>query len=251
MVTVRLSKAIAVCSLLALVSAHTEAQACADGDADSDPHAAVGEPAVPSCMLQKGVQRAPMHEQPDAAEELEEDAEAAAEEEPELATDAAELETDSEEFETARAPKVTCPNPVELNPPEEKRTYFSVENDDPAGQGNAQSMLNSPNAWSSASDTKFAWMEMDLEKKEWLVGIIAQGQKGGSEWVTKYRVWYSPDKKIWREIDGMRGDQDADTKVPVRLSVPELARYVRIGAESWHKHISMRAGVLVCREPTE
>merc|ERR1719323_1674702 len=128
-------------------------------------------------MLQKGVQRAPMHEQPDAAEELEEDAEAAAEEEP---------ETDSEEFETARAPKVTCPNPVELNPPEEKRRYFSVENDDPAGQGNAQSMLNSPNAWSSASDTKYAWMEMDLEKAEWLVGIVAQGQKGGSEWVTKY-----------------------------------------------------------------
>jgi hypothetical protein len=48
-----------------------------------------------------------------------------------------------------------------INPPENKRTYSSVWN-----QNHVQSMLDSPQAWSAGANTGGQWMQIDLSSSQ-------------------------------------------------------------------------------------
>ena len=64
---------------------------------------------------------------------------------------------------------------VETNHPEEDRSYSSVFNNSPPGEGYAQSMLDSPQCW-SADDYINPWIIIDLGMVVNVTGIVTQGR---------------------------------------------------------------------------
>ena len=92
---------------------------------------------------------------------------------------------------TASSPKLAATRPVleEFNPPEMYRSYSSVFADSATGTGHAQSMLDSPQAWSAAIPiTGEQWMQIDLGAVLMVGGVVTQGRSDVPDHVTRYRV---------------------------------------------------------------
>jgi hypothetical protein len=95
-----------------------------------------------------------------------------------------------------------------LNPSEQARMYSSVFRNDAIGTGHAQSMLDSPQAWSEYANSGTQWMQIDIGQARQVAGVIiqprsyitdhllftpaGQSQTGGSyQYVTNIGVSYS------------------------------------------------------------
>ena len=114
------------------------------------------------------------------------------------------------------------------------------------GTGFAQSMLDSPQAWSSARNDQGQWMQVDAGEDVILGGVITQGRKDASQWVTRYRVEASLSPNgPFTLLGRFEGNSDQETKELRMLSEPFRTRYVRFVVEGWKDHISMRAGLLI------
>merc|ERR1719482_433713 len=93
---------------------------------------------------------------------------------------------------------------------------------------------------------------MDLGSVQAIGGVVTQGRHNYAQWVKSYKVYVSSNGKYgsWKSVDGGRtftGNHNTDTKKQNRFKSAVEGRYVRISAMTWHHHISMRAGVLVCK----
>lgn len=133
------------------------------------------------------------------------------------------------------------------NPPEIYRTYSSVLTNSAGVVGFAQSMLDSTQAWSAGTTQSGEWMQIDLGSVKHVAGFVAQGNTEADEWVIRFTPLISRDGFSWSNVPGsFTGNSDRDTKVKMAMSTIILARYVRLVVQSWHGHISLRAGVVIC-----
>ena len=154
------------------------------------------------------------------------------------------------------------PNGELLNLEESKRTYSTVWNDENIGTGHARSMIWSAQAWSSkTNNVNGEWVQMEFNKVSRVIGVVTQGRKDYSQWVTKYRVATSMDGITYTYVDGgpsfhkdtfvnagkvFEGNKDRGQQVKNIFESPVLrAFYVRIYPRSFYGHMSMRFAVQI------
>ncbi|KAK3242452.1 hypothetical protein CYMTET_47857 [Cymbomonas tetramitiformis] len=137
-----------------------------------------------------------------------------------------------------------------------------------AGTENNKGMLDDVGAWAAGRDAAGEWYQLDIGSVQLVIGVVTQGRYRGGftgwepvhEWVTSYRVTYSLDGVTWSDYNNgasFTGNTDSNTKVTNSLTSASgsrqsqmldglEARYLRILPLTWHNHISMRAGVVLC-----
>jgi len=150
-----------------------------------------------------------------------------------------------------RAGVETCQDCAQetLDPEESLRTYSSVLSNSAQGHGHARSRLASPSAWSAARSRPGEYMTIDLGKAATVRGTLVQGRHSPRAWVTQYYVKTSLDGKQFKLLPGVfEGPPSGKGHAYRPFREPVKARYVRLIAWQWHSHISMRAGVLVCKD---
>jgi len=139
---------------------------------------------------------------------------------------------------------------VEQSTPEEKRKYSSTWDDDAIGTGHAQSMIDSPQAWSARNNAAGEYLTITLALESQVIGVVTQGRHGGyNQWVTSYYIQTSIDGVTFEDYNGgqvFAANSDADTKVYHEFGTAVDAQYVRFVVKDWAGHISMRADVLIC-----
>ena len=86
---------------------------------------------------------------------------------------------------------------------------------------------------------------IEIKMKEVLtwVAIETQGRADADQWVTKYKIYYSPDGATWAAADSrpiMDGNSDRGTKVVHQFQPPILAQALRLVPLMWNGAIAMR-----------
>ena len=134
---------------------------------------------------------------------------------------------------------------------DERSTASSVHANDPIGTSHGKGGLDSDQAWSAGKNSKGEWWQMDLGTTKEVGGVVTQGRTTHDQYVTKYKVQTSTDGNSWTWANAgevfTANTAANNVKVENRFAWRVSARYVRIVVEDWNGHISMRAGVLVCK----
>ena len=131
--------------------------------------------------------------------------------------------------------------------------YSSTYNNDRNGIGHGRGRLNSPQAWSPADrvmGTQF--MQIDTLEVQSISGIVVQGRRDASQWVTRVTIQVSNDAQEWTAVQcGMvfEASRDRNTKNKIFFRKPVRARYVRIFPVAFKSWPSMRGAVLLCERP--
>ena len=140
-----------------------------------------------------------------------------------------------------------CFQPRLATVPEESRTYSSVYNNEAIGTGHAQSNIDSPQAWSAASNVAGEFMVMDLKTIQPIAGVYIQKRAEGpyaNQFVTQFTVEHSNDGITYTKLPRVFKGPQAISQTAFASVIS--ARFVKIVVKEWNAHISMRAGVLVC-----
>jgi len=116
-----------------------------------------------------------------------------------------------------------------------------------SGKGHALSKLNSLRAWTPAEDKAGEWLQLDLGTLWNVTGALVKGHFWHLEWVTKFKVSYSKDGQKWSDVAGEFDGPTGKTKAESKFPQPIEARYLRFTVVAWHKHITMRVAVKVCK----
>ncbi|XP_018600510.1 EGF-like repeat and discoidin I-like domain-containing protein 3 isoform X2 [Scleropages formosus] len=112
------------------------------------------------------------------------------------------------------------------------------------------------NAWSAAENDRWPWIQINLERRMRVTGLITQGAKriGSPEYVKSYKVAFSNNGKSWvmhkaRDTDEdmiFRGNTDNNTPSANYFSPPIEAQYVRIYPQVCRRHCTLRMELLGC-----
>merc|ERR1712216_100000 len=136
-----------------------------------------------------------------------------------------------------------------MNPPYSSCKASSVWHNDQLGISHGTGRLGSTQGWRAKSNAKGQWWQMDAGSAKTIVGVRTQGRSGGTDnqRVTAYKVSTSLDGSKWTAVDGgtvFKGNvANSKTVVVRKFSRPVTARYVRIIAQSYKGHVSLRAAV--------
>ena len=126
----------------------------------------------------------------------------------------------------------------------------SVWNSDAMGHSHGKGRLHSNQAWSARVNHAGQWWQMDLGKTKVISGVVTQGRTSHNQYVRSYKVQTSSDGSSWADVDNGKtvtaNTAASNAKVENRFALRVSARYVRIVVQTWNRHISMRAAVLVC-----
>ncbi|XP_066509731.1 EGF-like repeat and discoidin I-like domain-containing protein 3 isoform X2 [Hoplias malabaricus] len=112
------------------------------------------------------------------------------------------------------------------------------------------------NAWTAAENDRWPWIQINLQRKMRVTGLITQGAKriGSPEYVKSYKVASSDDGKTWRtyKVKGtdedmiFRGNVDNNTPSANSFTPPIEAQYVRIYPQVCRRHCTLRMELLGC-----
>ncbi|XP_063045374.1 lactadherin-like isoform X2 [Engraulis encrasicolus] len=112
------------------------------------------------------------------------------------------------------------------------------------------------NAWSSAPQDKNPWIEIDLQKRMRLSGIITQGasRMGAMEYVKAFKVAYSFDGKtytVFRTLGQKKdkvfvGNVDNDGTKANMFDPPFVAQYIRVVPVICRKSCTLRMELIGC-----
>ncbi|MBN3297114.1 EDIL3 protein, partial [Amia calva] len=112
------------------------------------------------------------------------------------------------------------------------------------------------NAWTAAENDRWPWIQINLQRRMRVTGLITQGAKriGSPEYVKSYKVAYSDDGKTWRtyKVKGtdedmiFRGNVDNNTPSANSFTPPVEAQYVRIYPQVCRRHCTLRMEMLGC-----
>ncbi|XP_071757583.1 lactadherin-like isoform X1 [Centroberyx gerrardi] len=112
------------------------------------------------------------------------------------------------------------------------------------------------NAWTSAAHDRNPWIEIDMQKKMRLTGIITQGasRMGTAEFIKAFKVATSFDGKTYStyRVDGQRADKvfvgntDNDSTKTNMFDPPVVAQYVRIIPVVCRKACTLRMELVGC-----
>jgi hypothetical protein len=140
-----------------------------------------------------------------------------------------------------------------LNPGEGQRTYSSVWDNEPQGVGHAQSMINSPRAWSAGVLDKHQWMVIDAGSVIEAMGLKVQHRVDEyHQAVTAWRV----ESKVnlddeWQAVDqGSVFTNDPNETRFLWFDAAVEANTVRVNVLEWEEHIALRCGVVLAPDTT-
>ncbi|XP_026044709.1 EGF-like repeat and discoidin I-like domain-containing protein 3 isoform X3 [Astatotilapia calliptera] len=112
------------------------------------------------------------------------------------------------------------------------------------------------NAWTAAENDRWPWIQINLQRRMRVTGLITQGAKriGSPEYVKSYKVAYSDDGKTWRtyKVKGkdedmiFRGNVDNNAPSANSFTPPIEAQYVRIYPQVCRRHCTLRMELLGC-----
>nr|XP_020461507.1 lactadherin-like isoform X2 [Monopterus albus] len=112
------------------------------------------------------------------------------------------------------------------------------------------------NAWTSATHDKNPWMEINMQKKMLLTGIITQGasRMGTSEYIKAFKVASSLDGNTYTtyRVDGHHtdkvfvGNTDNDSTKTNLFDLPILAQYIRIIPVICRRACTLRMELVGC-----
>ncbi|KAK2516145.1 Edil3 [Columba livia] len=112
------------------------------------------------------------------------------------------------------------------------------------------------NAWTAAENDRWPWIQINLQKKMRVTGVITQGAKriGSPEYVKSYKVAYSNDGKSWTmyKVKGtnedmvFRGNVDNNTPYANSFTPPIKSQYIRLYPQVCRRHCTLRMELLGC-----
>ncbi|XP_028828696.1 EGF-like repeat and discoidin I-like domain-containing protein 3 isoform X2 [Denticeps clupeoides] len=112
------------------------------------------------------------------------------------------------------------------------------------------------NAWSAAESDRWPWIQINLQRRMRVTGLVTQGAKrvGIPEYVKSYKVAFSEDGENWiifqdkdKEEDMLfRGNVDNNTPYGNSFTPPIEAQYIRIHPQVCRKHCTLRMELLGC-----
>lgn len=125
------------------------------------------------------------------------------------------------------------------------------------GRLNSHVTESSGGNWAPEFTNQDQYLEIDLGRLEPIYGVIVKGSPLYDEYVTSYRVLYSPDGHDFfyvlnneKHPQSFRGSIDQKTPVKQIFDVPFEAKKVRINPQIWNNGISLRVEIIGCGEPT-
>ncbi|CAH1785822.1 unnamed protein product [Owenia fusiformis] len=141
--------------------------------------------------------------------------------------------------------------------------------------------IMSSKAWCAKHNNENQWLQFDVGPPTLVTGVTTKGRgdTNRKHWVTKFRLSYSNDSRVWffykddnrlnpknhywtgnnnsayvllpdkNTPEGLEfgGNADKDTARVHYLNKPFTARYIRFHPMQWNSHISMRAGIIGCQ----
>lgn len=112
------------------------------------------------------------------------------------------------------------------------------------------------NAWTAAENDRWPWIQINLQRKMRVTGVITQGAKriGSPEYIKSYKIAYSNDGKAWTmyKVKGtnedmvFRGNVDNNTPYANSFTPPMKAQYVRLYPQVCRRHCTLRMELLGC-----
>ncbi|XP_037229628.1 EGF-like repeat and discoidin I-like domain-containing protein 3 [Falco rusticolus] len=112
------------------------------------------------------------------------------------------------------------------------------------------------NAWTAAENDRWPWIQINLQKKMRVTGVITQGAKriGSPEYVKSYKIAYSNDGKSWtmykvkgtNEDTVFRGNVDNNTPYANSFTPPIKSQYIRLYPQVCRRHCTLRMELLGC-----
>lgn len=148
---------------------------------------------------------------------------------------------------------------IEVNPEDKARRYSTIFAGDAIGVGHGQGRLDSPQAWSSATNIPNQFAQLDIGSTQTVSHLIIQPRRDSgtsSQRVLTFQVMYSnvdtDDSRFWRLVDegkifdGPKDGVNPDTKISANFRRPIAARFWRIVPITYLSHQSLRWGLGVC-----
>ncbi|XP_027720048.1 EGF-like repeat and discoidin I-like domain-containing protein 3 [Vombatus ursinus] len=112
------------------------------------------------------------------------------------------------------------------------------------------------NAWTAAENDRWPWIQINLQRKMRVTGVITQGAKriGSPEYIKSYKIAYSNDGKTWAmyKVKGtnedmvFHGNVDNNTPYANSFTPPIKSQYVRLYPQVCRRHCTLRMELLGC-----
>ena len=100
--------------------------------------------------------------------------------------------------------------------------------------------LNGPNCWLASNSDKNGFIQVNLRNGFIINAISIQGRSGNSQWITKFRVLWSPDGKEYINLCELKGNVDDSTVEKKYLPEPIFCKGIRIQPLECNNYRSMR-----------
>jgi hypothetical protein len=112
---------------------------------------------------------------------------------------------------------------------------------------------NLGSTWTAESSDTEPWIQWDFGTPKQIQKIQTKGRADSfEEWVTQYKLAFSPDGDTWTILDPIfEGNQDKNTVAENEIDPPIVASMIRLYPTSFHEKISMRAELFGCTAPKE
>lgn len=148
----------------------------------------------------------------------------------------------------------TCRDIISL-PPNCKMSSSSTKNENESSCKTEDGLLISNKAWCAKTNDENQWLQFDLGPPTLVTGVVTKGRMDVKKraWVKSYKLSFSNDSSVGHfynegaeSVKIFHGNKNGNDSSYNFLSRPFVARYIRIHPVTWHRHISMRAGILGC-----
>ena len=114
--------------------------------------------------------------------------------------------------------------------------------------GHGRGRLDSEQGWSAQANQVGEWYELDNGSATDISGVVIKGRVGGHrQYVTSFKAQYKDSEGAWKDVDSgyiFEGSQDKDSQANVFFKAPINTSAIRIYPQTWHGHMSMRAGLM-------
>lgn len=114
-------------------------------------------------------------------------------------------------------------------------------------------MDNTGSTWTAESSDGDPWIQWDFGSPKQITKIQTKGRADCcAEWVTEYRIAFSPDGDTWTMLDDpFEANQDKNTVSENTIDPPITAAMIRLFPTSFHEKISLRAELFGCDAPQD
>nr|CAH7739498.1 unnamed protein product [Callosobruchus chinensis] len=120
---------------------------------------------------------------------------------------------------------------------------------------NSRVTPKSGGSWAPKYSNQEQYLEINFGKQEPIYGVVVRGSPLYDEYVTSYKVMYSPDGNTFYYILNdenypmiFRGSMDTTKPIRQIFKVPIEAKVIRINPQTWNVGISLRVELIGCSE---